>query len=82
MESLAKLNWQCHRGTKELDYLLLTYLQTDYPKADKQEQQDFKSLLEREDADLLRFLLDNQLPEETQLAELVKKIRRSPTVHD
>lgn len=79
--SQSQLNWQCRRGTQELDRLLLNYLNTEYENAGKNEQQLFKQLLKREDSDLLRFLLDNQLPEEPQLAEFIQKIRNTPIIH-
>ncbi len=38
MIEYAKLHWQCRRGTKELDFLLLRYLDIKYLLADKEEQ--------------------------------------------
>ena len=81
MQSLAKLTWQCRRGTKELDALLLNYLQTKYPNAKEEEQQFFQQLLDYEDAYLLRFLLDNQLPDEPNFATFIKKIRTASIIH-
>lgn len=75
MESLAKLKWRCRRGTKELDYLLESYLEQDYPQAGKKEQAEFIELLSFQDTQLIFFLLGNQLPESERLASLVKKIR-------
>ena len=74
-ESLAKLNWQCRRGTKELDRMLLGYLHTRYAIAHVSEQQLFQQLLSYEDTELLNFLLAKKCPKESQFANLVKKIR-------
>jgi len=75
IESLAKLNWQCRRGTKELDHLLLNYLHTSYATANISERQLFQQLLNYEDIELLNLLLVKKYPKASQFANLVKKIR-------
>ncbi len=45
MQQLAKLRWQCRRGTKELDLLLQRYLDSGYLLADDEEQALFAQLL-------------------------------------
>lgn len=75
IESLAKLTWQCRRGTKELDRLLLGYLHTNYATANAIEQQLFQQLLNYEDTKLLNFLFVEKYPKESQLTDLIKKIR-------
>lgn len=59
MNELAKLRWQCRRGTKELDLLLLRYLDNQYLKSDNEEKALFIELLMLEDDHLLSILLDN-----------------------
>ena len=73
--SNAKLKWHCRRGTKELDYLLETYLNNYYHQVDKEEQLLFRELLMSQDSQLIWYLLGDQLPESEGLAKLVKKIR-------
>ncbi len=73
--SIAKLKWHCRRGTKELDYLLETYLNIYYHQVDKEEQLLFRELLMSQDSQLIWYLLGDQLPESEGLAKLVKKIR-------
>ena len=73
--SIAKLKWHCRRGTKELDYLLETYLNNYYHQVDKEEQLLFRELLMSQDSQLIWYLLGDQLPESEGLAKLVKKIR-------
>ncbi len=77
---LAKLNWQCRRGTKELDRLLLGYLHTSYATANASEQQLFQQLLNYEDTELLNFLLAEKYPKEPQFTYLVKKIRSTSVI--
>ncbi|MFU8789631.1 MAG: succinate dehydrogenase assembly factor 2, partial [Methylobacter sp.] len=59
MDELAKLKWQCRRGTKELDKLLNRYLDIDYPAADQQERDLFIELLGMEDDLLIGVLMGN-----------------------
>lgn len=80
MESIAKLKWSCRRGTKELDILLIKYLEQHFNQANREEQTFFVELLRLQDTQLIFFLLGNKLPESKGLAKLVKKIRNSPII--
>ncbi|ASF45948.1 FAD assembly factor SdhE [Methylovulum psychrotolerans] len=57
---LAKLKWQCRRGSLELDLLLQHYLDTAYLQANPEEQARFVALLQLEDEALLA-VFTNQL---------------------
>lgn len=57
MDELARLKWQCRRGTKELDFLLNRYLEDEYLMADQKEKDLFVDLLGMEDDVLLRALM-------------------------
>lgn len=70
-----KLKWRCRRGTLELDIMLGRYLDRVYPTAGQNEQALFQALLNFSDAELLTFLVGEQLPEAKGMATLVKKIR-------
>jgi antitoxin CptB len=52
-----KLKWHCRRGMKELDVLLIQYLEQNYDKASKKEQQAFENLLKLSDYDLYALLI-------------------------
>jgi antitoxin CptB len=73
MEELARLRWQCRRGTKELDFLLNRYLETGYLVADQGERDLFVELLGMEDDRLIGILM-GELDEEG-MAGLVGKVR-------
>ncbi|MGZ5027577.1 MAG: FAD assembly factor SdhE [Methylobacter sp.] len=75
MDELARIKWQCRRGTKELDFLLNRYLETDYTKADQVEREMFVALLGLEDDELARVLMGERKAEE--MGTLVEKIRCS-----
>lgn len=74
MDELAKLKWQCRRGTKELDKLLNRYLDIDYPAADQQERDLFIELLGMED-DLLIGVLMGNVDVAEEMGGVVWKIR-------
>jgi len=57
MDELARLKWQCRRGTKELDFLLNRYLETGYLLADEEEKALFAELLKLEDDELMGVLM-------------------------
>lgn len=76
MNNLAKLKWQCRRGTQELDRLLLRYLDCGYPQASWSEQQQFSQLLALPDDQLLQlFFLPSQV-EPHEFAALIVKIQQ------
>ena len=52
-----KLKWHCRRGMKELDVLLTQYLEQNYDKASKIEQQAFENLLKLSDNELYALLI-------------------------
>jgi antitoxin CptB len=73
MEELARLKWQCRRGTKELDFLLNRYLEKGYLVADQGERELFVELLGMEDNGLIGVLMGEF--EVEGMGELVKKVR-------
>ena len=75
MHQLAKLRWQCRRGTKELDFLLLRYLETGYLSGDDEEKDRFVELLTLEDDKLIEVLLGELEVEKDGMKALVGKIR-------
>ena len=54
MSDIARLRWQCRRGSKELDLLFSHYLENYYNSASREEQAYFKRLIELDDGELLR----------------------------
>ncbi|PPD40324.1 MAG: succinate dehydrogenase assembly factor 2 [Methylobacter sp.] len=58
---LAKLKWQCRRGSLELDLLLNHYLDTVYLQACAEERARFAELLELDDEVLLAIFTANRL---------------------
>jgi antitoxin CptB len=75
MPQLARLRWQCRRGTKELDLLLQRYLDSGYLIADDEEKAVFVELLELEDDELVGVLVGDWAVETEERKALVEKIR-------
>lgn len=73
--TLGRLRWLCRRGTRELDLLLITYLDTRYPQATVEEQQAFERLLERSDPDILSLLSDGDRPLDDATARVIRAVR-------
>ena len=56
------LKWQCRRGMRELDDLLLNYLQQKYGQAADADKQAFRTILQLPDPELVGYLLNNKPP--------------------
>lgn len=70
---MTQLKWQCRRGMRELDELLLTYLEQRYEQASETDKQAFQALLQLPDPDLVGYLLNKQMPA-TELQRVVEHI--------
>ena len=75
MSDESRLRWQCRRGMRELDELLLRYLDQHYPKADADEKAAFEAVLSLADPELNGYLLQRQTPSSDAIANVIKRIR-------
>jgi antitoxin CptB len=75
---LPRLKWRCRRGMKELDLLLVRWLERGWPGADAERRHAFEWLLEQPDPDLADWLLGNRRPSGAAQAALVDDILRLP----
>ena len=74
----SRLRWRCRRGMRELDELLVRYLEHDYAAASARERAAFERLLELQDPELLGYLVGRQTPPEEDLQRVVARLRRDP----
>lgn len=74
MSEESRLRWQCRRGMRELDELLLRYLERHYAAAEPQEKADFHAVLELPDPELNAYLLQRQTPVSESIARVIKRI--------
>lgn len=76
---MAKLRWRCRRGMKELDQLMLRYLDLYYREASEVEQRAYERLLEDYlEPELLSLLNGQSESADPDIAAVVDKIRHSP----
>lgn len=76
MSEESRLRWQCRRGMRELDELLLRYLTDRYPLADDDEKAAFEAVLQLADPELNGYLLQRQSPASESIAHVIERIRR------
>ncbi len=69
---VARLRWRCRRGMKELDQLLVRYLETHYQTAMVEQQEDFEALLEVEDDRLWRWVIGLEKPSSIAFETLLR----------
>ncbi len=76
----SRLRWQCRRGMRELDELLLKYLEERYPLADDDEKAAFQAVLALADPELNGYLLQRQVPAAEPIANVIRQIlSRTPS---
>ncbi len=76
--TLRRLRWRCRRGMRELDVLMLRYLDHRWPHADAVERGQFERLLETEDDRLWRWMMRREVATDQDLAALVERILTLP----
>ena len=72
-----RLQWQCRRGMRELDELLLLFLERGYESLDAKGRRAFAVLLEYPDAVLLEWLMGRMVPTDKEVGHVVDAIRRA-----
>ena len=70
----SRLRWQCRRGMRELDELLLRYLDNHYLNADTAEKAAFRAVLDLADPELNAYLLQRQTPASESIARVIQRI--------
>jgi antitoxin CptB len=70
-----RLTWQCRRGMRELDELLLRFLARGYTGLDAGGRSAFDTLLAYPDAVLLELLMGRMAPADKDAAGIVRAIR-------
>ncbi|MEF8833753.1 MAG: succinate dehydrogenase assembly factor 2 [Halofilum sp. (in: g-proteobacteria)] len=73
----ARLRWLCRRGMKELDELLLRFLERELDDRPAAEQATFARLLECEDPELYALICGRIQAEDPVKADVLARIRRA-----
>jgi len=76
MSEESRLKWQCRRGMRELDDLLLAYLETVYAGGTDDDKAAFRAVLELPDPELNGYLLQRQVPSSEPIARVINRILR------
>ena len=75
---LRRLRWRCRRGMRELDQLMLRYLDARWAAADDAERSVFLRLLDTEDDKLWRWFMGREAAGDDTLDALVQRIADLP----
>jgi antitoxin CptB len=75
---VRKLRWRCRRGMRELDDLLVRWLERGWPSASEADRGAFLQLLDSEDDRLWRWFLGHEVAPDAALDALVRHIRTLP----
>ena len=75
---IKRLRWRCRRGMRELDQLMLRYLDQRWTTADDLERSNFLMLLDTEDDKLWRWFMGRERPENENLEAIVNAIADLP----
>ncbi len=75
---LRRLRWRCRRGMRELDQLMLRYLEQRWPDADASERATFDALLATEDDLLWRWCMGREAVADPVLAGFLQRLLALP----
>jgi len=76
---MSRLRWQCRRGMRELDVVMLRFLEQRYPAASDDERFAFESLLELQDPVLLAYVTGKESPDNKVVADVVAQLAVTPS---
>lgn len=74
MSEESRLRWQCRRGMRELDELLVRYLEDCYPHDSEADKAAFREVLTLADPVLNGYLLQRQMPSSESIARAIQRI--------
>jgi len=71
---LGRLRWRCRRGMKELDLVLVRWLEHRYAGSPPHLRSAFERLLEAQDPELVSWLFRRDRPADPDLAAIVDEV--------
>jgi antitoxin CptB len=77
MTEVNRLRWKCRRGMKELDVVLLHYLERHYPDTDGGKQRAFEKLLDMQDPELYLLILQRTVADDSDIRDVVEILRHA-----
>lgn len=76
---IGQLRWRCRRGMRELDRLLIAYLNDHYAAASAAEQRAFSELLDLPDPQLWQYCSGREQPSSGTQRALISALTRVST---
>jgi antitoxin CptB len=74
---ISRLRWQCRRGMKELDVVLVRWLERDFAAADAAQRAAFAALLRLEDDVLWKLMLGRERTGDEAMDALLERLRHA-----
>ena len=73
-QEMKRLRWHCRRGIKEVEVKLGPYFENCYATLPASKRLAFQRLLQCEDADLFDWVMQRDIPQDVELAELMDEM--------
>lgn len=73
-EALARIRWRCRRGMRELDVLLLRYLDREFADATPTEKAAFEQLLSAQDPEIVDLLAGRLKAEDEAVNAIIQRL--------
>lgn len=73
-ERRARIKWRCRRGMRELDVLLMRYVERALDAADSDEQAAFETLLSLQDPEIHDLLTGRLTAQDRRLQHVVERL--------
>lgn len=73
-QEFNRLRWRCRRGMRELDTLLLRYVERDWPRAGPAQRRAFEALLGWQDPEILELLAGRRPADNPAQHDVVQRL--------
>ena len=75
-DEIGRLKWQCRRGIKEVEVLLVPFFDRYYTSLSAEDQQAFQQLLDCHDVDLFEWFTERSRSSDEVIQGMVDEILR------
>jgi antitoxin CptB len=82
MGESSRLLWRCRRGIREMDLLLETFVQRDYPALNREEQLVFERFLEESDLNILAWVTGRSEPDDPAYGQIINRLQQINTAEN
>ncbi len=70
-----KLEWECRRGMRELDKMIMPFYKNHFDELNETQQQAFVQMLSYTDPELFRWVMHQEVAPTQEIADLIEIIR-------